>query len=75
MFYLFVFWLLCAVLHAGLWVAEFSALFPRLAEKKYRSNLGTGLIVGLALGPLALILEFFFSGFAEHGWTLQRPSK
>jgi len=63
-------WLICAVLTAGMWFAEFQGKFPEVAQKNRRSDLGEAILIGLVFGPLGLVAEFFTSGFAEHGWRL-----
>lgn len=60
-------WLVCAVLAQGVGVAYFQAKYPTLAQEDFRTDLGVCLGMGLFGGPLALVIIYLMSGFAEHG--------
>lgn len=67
--------LLCAVLTFGMWTAEFQGEFPDLAKKDCREDMGTGMLIGLATGPIGAFTMFFITGFAQHGLQFTCESK
>lgn len=67
------FWLVCAFITAGIFVASFQHEFPSIAKETYRQDLGMGVLYGLICGPVGLVVSIFTSGFCQHGWTLKRP--
>lgn len=61
-------WFVCAVLTAGVELADAQGKYPRFAEAHYRDDLGSSWFIGLFFGPLALILSVFMTGFYQHGF-------
>jgi hypothetical protein len=64
-------WLVCAAGAAGIVFAEMQARWPQFSERDYRSDLLQAWFLGLAGGPLSLIVVFFGSGRAKYGWRLK----
>ena len=64
-------WVACAVGTAGFWFAYFQGEWPNSAKYNRREDLGDAMLVGLVFGPIGLIVSFFGTGFAEHGWRLR----
>ena len=62
-------WLLCGFIASGLFYADIQRSYPSTAEKQRRADAGAALFTGL-LGPIALLISVFMTGFAEHGWAL-----
>jgi hypothetical protein len=63
-------YLLCAIAAYGICFAHFQGEFPLNAEARRRSDAGFAAIVAIS-GPLGLIVIFFMSGFAKHGWRVR----
>ena len=71
--FLLLSWLICGFLAAGTAYAFFQGSYPEFAEKDRRDDLGIAIFLGLFFGPLALVVIFFFSGFAKHGvWKVRK---
>lgn len=71
-------WIVCAIVAAGGFFANLQGdireIYPASAAKHRRENLGASLGLGLACGPLALVVSVFATGFYQHGWRLwERP--
>lgn len=64
-------WLICGLGAAGLYFAYFQGEYPNSAKDDYRKDLADGFLFGLIFGPIALLVGFFRSGFAQHGWRLK----
>jgi hypothetical protein len=64
-------WLLCSVLAAGILFAYEQKEWPARAKKEYRCDLGWAVLISLLGGPLILVIAFFMTGFAKHGWKLR----
>lgn len=61
-------WTSCGVMTTGMLTAHFTYEFPDTSD--VREELGVATIISLC-GPLATLVTFSFTGFAEHGmcWT------
>lgn len=70
LFAIAAFWVVCAVLTQGLFVAHFQGFYPDLGE--FRRDFSSGLLLGLMGGPVSLFVAFFLSGFAERGFQWRR---
>jgi hypothetical protein len=70
-----IFHLLCGYTSAALLTADFQGRFPDVDD--CRETMGGSLLMGVVLGPMALTMEWFLSGFAEHGimWTCPPAAK
>lgn len=75
-------WLGCGFLASGFACADFEHCLDftdgpqpsAFACSKYRQDLGAATGIGLILGPVALAISPFVTGFYPHGWTLRpRP--
>ncbi|MFA6048246.1 MAG: hypothetical protein WC737_05575 [Parcubacteria group bacterium] len=71
-----ILWLICSFFSYGILFADsqhFSLSIggEGMAKKYYRENLSDSLFLSLFLGPLALIISFFVSGFCEHGFKIK----
>ena len=64
-------WLLCSIIAAGLLFAHAQTEWPSLAKQDYRSDLGWAILMSLYGGPMTLVVAFFMTGFARHGWKLR----
>jgi hypothetical protein len=60
-----LFWILCGIGAAGILVASFDK-----DNDSFRQELGSGLLMGVLFGPVALVVCFFWSGFCQYGWRL-----
>ena len=58
-------WILCGIIAAGFW-------FPNIMKSggTHRGNLLFSLVVGILLGPIALLLCLFIEKVGENGWRL-----
>lgn len=63
-------WIACGIAAAGTLFAMFQGQFPSIAKEMKRQNLGAALLLGLACGPISLVVSIFASGFWEYGWWL-----
>lgn len=69
-------WCACGVMAAGVFCAHFQDLYPsQNTSKRYREDLGGGLLFGLMFGPMWLVISIFLSGFVASGWTLRHRNK
>ena len=68
-----IFHLICGILGAGILCADLQTKYWVL--KEYRKDLMFSLCTGLAFGPIALVLAYFFTGFAKHGCSLRKNNK
>ena len=69
-------WLGCGLAAAGFFNASMRAEFPTLNTLyDNRVDLGMGLLLGMAFGPVALLTSFFTTGFWFYGWTLSTSSR
>jgi hypothetical protein len=67
----FLFWFSCGLLGAGFMNAYFKNKFPILdSPLERRQNLGIACVLGLAAGPVMLLVSIPLSGFAYYGWDL-----
>lgn len=64
-----IFWLSCAVLHAGLCLGYLQKRFTLIAEGYYTEDLSLAWFLGLLAGPLALMISFFQMEFFRYGWS------
>lgn len=62
-------WIVCGIFAAGGLFATMQGDFS--SDESTREDLGVALLIGLAFGPVALVLSIFLSGFYEHGWRLR----
>lgn len=62
-----LFWVACGTAAAGIAYADFQRTFTLSADKSRRDDAGFALVVGF-FGPVGLLVIFFLSGFAKHGW-------
>lgn len=70
--YMLVFlgWIGCGVLGAGLMNAYHLARFPNISMRMKRENRHYWLCVSVATGPIGLIPSMVCSNFGYNGWTL-----
>jgi hypothetical protein len=64
-------WIACGVVTSGWMFADFqrdTAWGAEFNAKYRRRDAGFALFWGFAFGPIGLVVGFFLSGFAEHGW-------
>ena len=61
-------WIVCGLVAAGWSNADFRHRYPEFHD---RAAVGSELLWGLAGGPIAVVVAFFVTGFAEHGWNLK----
>jgi hypothetical protein len=69
-------WALCGVLAYGINVAYFWHSYPILQTKPghFRTLSGEAALICGLFGPIALLAEFFSSGFAMHGLMYRQPT-
>jgi hypothetical protein len=69
-----VVYVVCIVLTVAILIAdskvEYKILWRIDPEGQYRETIGFGVLFGLMCGPIALLIMFFTTGFAQHGLTL-----
>jgi cytochrome bd-type quinol oxidase subunit 1 len=64
-------YVLCGIGGAGFFYADFHGRYPTV--RNHRDDLAAALLFGF-LGPVALVLGFFMSGFGRYGWSLWRKN-
>lgn len=64
-------WIACGVGTAGITFAYFQDSYPTIAKQTRRQDLAFSCFLGGLFGPIGLVISFFLSGFAEHGWRLR----
>lgn len=65
-FLILIFWLVCGYYGAGMLFSMMQYGFPGMAREQRRQDASFAIFIGL-FGPIALVIGFFLSGFAEHG--------
>lgn len=66
-------WLACGTLTYGISMADHWYSFPTLrSPDKVREHAGFSVLFA-CLGPVALMVVFFLTGFAQHGLMYRRP--
>jgi len=71
---LFAIWVVCGLVIAGWFFADFQGRFPRIADQSRRDDLAHAILLGMIyglLGPLGILLTWLLTGFAEYGWRLK----
>lgn len=67
-------WLACGLLGGGMMFSYSQWEFSSIAKKYLREDFGLSIFCSL-FGPIALIVGFLMTGFAEHGiWRPYRDS-
>lgn len=64
-------WMASACLIAGWNYAQAQRSVPSLADRDRREDAGLAWFFGIAMGmtgPLGVLVAWFLTGFAEHGW-------
>ena len=64
-----ILWVMCGILHYGLWFAYFQGRYTTVAKEKYRLDMILGITTGL-LGPIALFATLL-CGFYRYGFRLR----
>jgi len=68
-------WIICAILHYGLWLAYFQRRWPALAEEDFSVDAHTG-GRGSLLGPLALFIFILTpSSYPLNGFMYRNPHR
>jgi hypothetical protein len=60
-------WLMCWLLNVGMILAQTRQESPLLWPKVRRSDMGYATVISV-FGPIATLVIFCITGFAEHGW-------
>ena len=60
-------WIICGAFAYAICFADRQKSYPAIAEKDYRTDMSFAISMGLFFAPLALIIIFFQTGFAQHG--------
>ena len=64
-------WAACAIGAAGLFYAYNQGEFALIAKGHERDDLGMSLLMGIAFGPVGLLVAFLGTGFGKYGWRLR----
>lgn len=67
-------WLGCSVFAAGAFFADLQGMYPEEGEfnermRRYDAGAAWGLSL---LGPMAVVVALFSTGFLKHGWRLPK---
>lgn len=68
----------CILLCAGWLFADFQAKYYLTRADKWREDMGIAILYGALLGavwPLGVPSLWLLTGFAQHGWCLNRPKE
>lgn len=68
-----IFWLICSFLTYGIAFADFQGknINEAFAAEDYRRDMAASIGFGLCFGPLGLLVVFFSTGFAKHGFKIK----
>ena len=61
-------WFICAGISASIFLAYMQARFNLIANETYRQDLSLSWYLGLCLGPFALVMSIFMTGFIHYGF-------
>ncbi len=61
-----ILWIICGIIHYGLWFAHFQRSYPNIAKNRYKTDMMIGAITTL-LGPIALSATLL-CGFYKQGF-------